>query len=720
MSAPGTKLTPAEKRKATLAAKAAKELEDNIAFQNKSRKAGGRQAKQVANQKAGELVLKTYKPADRFIRPQFGIKTSLPHAKEPRRQQARETQDDADDGEPEDDQDPVVVKSKAKARKYPAPAIDIETDSGPEDLAAVPVKPFPRLDLANLPAKAKPTGGSKAKAIEATAGKTNSSKAAKLKPAAAKPVKIISESESESESSVTASSDSEANEHSSSEEGDDGPIDDADFLSEQPKIVSHRSDPESDAWERSMSLELDDRKAAKKTSQKLKKDAPLALFDSDSDEEAVVHVPSKKSACKSAVQATSVYSGSDDSMPDTPPPHGAVDSDIRMHERIADALVTIPLAYRSRRSSASSYSSGLDLSLPPSELGSELEAEPAVDAARPKKKSKKVSASRQKKADAEKPEIVSVAPTTAKGKAPVTTATRPESSWDTSARIALPAPNKDIGLTAQPAPLQAVLRGTMREIKLFMLFTEAYPLISSRPGFSRPYMIEVARSIGRPTLHILERLLNDAEFAVILAPIPLDRMNLLRGNMKRCAVSCILAFFQLADLQPEQVKARVEELLKDHRYIFPINPATASGGLSMDKPFRHGAIRFVLKEEVFTNTAFVTQNLDRFPATLARKPNERELPDAMVALAATTVYAALVEYRMTGHKVSIPFTEDAYEDTYRNHISSLNQVRKNAPVSLHKVLHGLFTDVTANHGPVHTASGSSATLIHLVDLPESD
>ncbi|KAJ7498398.1 hypothetical protein B0H11DRAFT_1997606 [Mycena galericulata] len=228
-----------------------------------------------------------------------------------------------------------------------------------------------------------------------------------------------------------------------------------------------------------------------------------------------------------------------------------------------------------------------------------------------------------------------------------------------------------------------------------MLFLESYPLMVSRPGFARPHMITVARRLGPSAAHILERLLPDAEFAAILAPIPLDRMNLLRGNMKRCAVSCILAFFQLADLEPEKVKARVEELLKDHRYIFPTDPKT--GGLQLNMPFCHSSIRFVLKEELL-NASFATQNLDRFPATYSKQPTHRELPDAMVALAATGVYAALVEYRMTGQRQNIAFTEDAYEDTYRNHITTLQQVRSTAPRSLHGILHGLFTEVTANAG----------------------
>jgi hypothetical protein len=50
--------------------------------------------------------------------------------------------------------------------------------------------------------------------------------------------------------------------------------------------------------------------------------------------------------------------------------------------------------------------------------------------------------------------------------------------------------------------------------------------------------------------------------------------------MKRCAVNCVLAFFGLADLDADRVKARVEELLKDHRYIFMVHPTTVRRDLS--------------------------------------------------------------------------------------------------------------------------------------------
>ncbi|KAJ7796042.1 hypothetical protein B0H13DRAFT_2392833 [Mycena leptocephala] len=407
-------------------------------------------------------------------------------------------------------------------------------------------------------------------------------------------------------------------------------------------------------------------------------------------------------------------------MSDAPEFRLHTDSNIDFAEAMADALVTVPMS-RSRRSSmGSTYSSGRDLSVPASETeskgGSEVDIEHSAEApCLKKKKTKKVSAARQKQADSEKPEIKASTLDKGKNKAPVDASSRPESSWDITAQLVLPAPNKDIGLDAQHPELQAVLRNTMLIIKIFMLFTEVYPLMATRAGYGRPRMVEAAEA-RTTAIHILKRLLTDPSFGAILAPIPIDRMNLLRGNFKRCAINCVLAFFGLADLTPDQVKARVEELLKDHRYIFP----TTAGQLHLDQSFRHGSICFVIKEEVFSNTSFVIQNVDLFPARIPEKPTERELPDPMVALGATAVYASLVEYRMTGHRQNIPFTEDAYEDIYRNHIATLEEVRKSAPKSIHRILHELFTEVAEGNKVTHTASGSSSTLIQLVDIPDSD
>ncbi|KAJ6558403.1 hypothetical protein B0H19DRAFT_1235265 [Mycena capillaripes] len=724
-----------EKRKATIAAKVAKELEENIAFQNQT--SGGRKAKQDAKKNAAQtrVVWKADQPSTTRKRTSSTAEVSEPAKK------AREMEPAESDGEPE----PVAAsKSKAKARQYAAPSIDIDSD----DAESVIVKSTRHIDFTNLPANNKstskaPPAKAKASYADVTRAKSNS------KP---KPAKIVADSASENDTATSSSSEEDA-EDSDQTFDDDGPVDVDEFLPEFPQVVSTHSKASANTSDDSESHELDDiaprvPKLPKKNTSgpKVKKAVPEELFESDWDE-VVAPVPKKKSASKSkAPIVRKVDSDSEDSMPDAPH-RRLVDSDIDMSdmvplptgprhrrssmasshssfrsrhgsdidfaEAMADAVVSIP---RSRRSSmGSAHSSGRDLSVPASEMGSDSGVEQAAPAT--KKKTQKVSAHRQKQADSEKPEIKLSVPSShlTKGKAAVDASSRPESSWDISARLVLPGPNKDIGLTAQHPELQTVLRDTMTIIKIFMLFVDAYPLMVTRAGFGRPRLIEAAEA--RPAAsHILERLLKDPTFGATLAPIPIDRMNILRGNLKRCSVSCVLAFFALADLQPHQVKEGVEELLQDHRYIFP----RTAGQFQFTQPFRHGSIRFVLKEELFTSVSFVTQNIERFASKYEKKPTERELPDSMLALVATAIYAALVEYRMTGRHQNTPFTEDAYEDTYRNHVSTLEGARRTAPHATHRIMHALFTEVTEGNKIVHTASGSSSTLIQLVDLPDSD
>lgn len=229
----------------------------------------------------------------------------------------------------------------------------------------------------------------------------------------------------------------------------------------------------------------------------------------------------------------------------------AGDSDDELHEAIADALVRIPLDARSRRSSTGSgWSSGRDLTIPDSEPESDAVSEPEVPQPRVSPnllievvlssclslwQTKKVSAARQKKADLEvchvyrlgfrssvlqKPEV---RPAPAPAAAPsnsaiVAAADRPEASWDRSTRLVLPAPNKDIGLTAQHPEVQLMLRGTIDAQRTDLMIEDFYPTMITRVGFIRPKMIAAA-DIHPSTTHVKQRLMVDPKFAAILAPI---------------------------------------------------------------------------------------------------------------------------------------------------------------------------------------------------------
>ncbi|KAJ7183756.1 hypothetical protein C8R46DRAFT_1186672 [Mycena filopes] len=278
-----------------------------------------------------------------------------------------------------------------------------------------------------------------------------------------------------------------------------------------------------------------------------------------------------------------------------------------------------------------------------------------------------------------------------------------------------PAPGKDIGLTSQTEEVKAVLRGGIDFIKLSLFFEDAYPAIVSRAGFARSYLLSAAQ--GSAAIHVKQRLETDLTFAARLADIPLDRINITRGDFKRIAGQEIPGLYRFAHLPATEVRTIVTERLQDHRYIFPTDPTT--NRLKGELPFHHEAIINVLKKGVFTGQ-FRTKNLHLFASTSPKHPTRLELPDAMVCLAATAVYGALVQYRATGILQNIPFTEGAYEDIYRNHMRTLSDTRAAAPVALHRVLHKLYNLVTESTTATATATGSSSVLINLVEVPESD
>ncbi|KAF7342814.1 hypothetical protein MSAN_01997300 [Mycena sanguinolenta] len=667
-------LTRAQKRQLTVAERDEKARQEQKAFEAQSKAAGGRQAKLNAKKNATESDAEQEKQADK---PQ--------------------------------------TKAKAKAsttttmtkRKHAAPVIAIESDSdkGSEKASMTSTKSslkLPRIDFTNLPTftvKSKTVGKvtTAAKKALKKVGDAGKSAKAKLSSKVPGPPKVVAESESEL---GTASSEEESQSNGSDSDMADyeTAADDEEFVAEVPHVVSKKA--ASIKTFESKDMEVSD---------------AASLFDSDQASQKINKV--------SAHRSQKMQSDSEDEVPDAPPRRTIPDDDVTMHEAIAGALVSIPLGRHSRRSSTASWSSGQGLRVPDSDADDEDDAKVP---SRENKKQRKVSAARQKKADLEKPQVrpAPAANATHQIKAKTSTAslrdtnttTHDESQWHPSAQIIYPAPGKkDILLNSQTEELQRVLRSAIALIKTSLLFENAYPAIISRAGFARTYLVSAAEAVPEAK-HILERLRLDLKYAAILADVLLDRINILRGDIKRTAASVAPGYLQFAGLTELKTKELIEKLLKDHRYIFPVDPQTQR--LITEKPFHNPALKAIIKDGVF-NRNFKANNMHLFISTSQKHPTRLELPDAMVALAATALYAALLEYRTTGERQVIAFTEGAYEDTYRNHMKTLSDTHDAAPVALHKVLHGLFNDVIDGKAAVPEA-GSSAVLINLVEIPDSD
>ncbi|KAJ7125737.1 hypothetical protein C8R46DRAFT_1050103 [Mycena filopes] len=702
-------LTPAEKRKITIAAKAEKERQEQVAFElEKKRNPGGRQAKRDA--KAAHVWTVDLPASTTSTRKRTS--STAQASEKPKR--AREEKD-AGESEPEEDQAPVKSKAaKSKARAHAPPPIVLDSDEEEEKntKSKAQKKKTVRIDFTD------PTtfpSATTAKPLKAAAPSVASGK----KSHPTKAPKLVAESASESD---------DASDHDSDTSGgaaDVAPNAD-EFLAEVPRVVGKKTKAisEDDAED----VEMQDSSVS---TTRVKDEKVLFLRNILTQSDYVNYGAKypRQDYIRQALNRAAAVKAAKGNLTDEDMPglmsSGPEDNDEDFHEAMAKAVTGIP---RHRRGSSASWSSGQDISVPETDIDDvevdvteypsddDSENEPVVQ-----QKVRKVSAARQKKAELERPQVRPAAPAVntkklSLGQRLAEAASRPETDWDASAQIVYPEPGKDIRLNDQGDHAKRVIRGGIQNLKTSLLFEDAYPQIISRSGFSKAYFSTAADNLGE--VHIKERLVKDPKYGRVLSDLLIDRVNILRGGIKKIAVNVAPGHYQLSTLTAGRTKDQVEELIKDHRYIFPFDPSTNLKRLKFDLPFHHPAIIAILKQGVFTGQ-FKTNVAHLFVSTNKKRPNDVELPDAMVALAATAVYAALAEYRLTGERQSINFTEGAYEDTYRNHMKTLADTRVNAPVALHKVLHGLYKEVS-DVKSVQAASGSSATLINLVDVPEAD
>ncbi|KAJ7231112.1 hypothetical protein C8J57DRAFT_1581254 [Mycena rebaudengoi] len=324
-------------------------------------------------------------------------------------------------------------------------------------------------------------------------------------------------------------------------------------------------------------------------------------------------------------------------------------------------------------------------------------ADPNIHAVELKSKpqaSSKAPSVRQKKADQEKPEIRATVPIKKEAKSrrvEEMADAAPESSYHASARIAPPALGKEIGLTSQTPEIRAVVSGAIDSITRDCYIDDAYPILSSRVGYSKTHMIKAAQKLP-DCAHVLRRLETDPRMSKCLSDLCMDRMSTLRSNMKKSAAGLVAGYFNFTHLNAAETKILVDDLITGHKYLYPVADQK-TGRLDLTQPFRHPIFKKMIKEVVFTNN-FAVRYAHLFIASRPKYPEQLEMSAPILGLSGTAIFAGLSEYQNNGTRQVLKFTEGAYENTYRYHCKTLADSRADAPTTTAKLLHAIYADVT--------------------------
>ncbi|KAI9064883.1 hypothetical protein FKP32DRAFT_1553104, partial [Trametes sanguinea] len=189
-------------------------------------------------------------------------------------------------------------------------------------------------------------------------------------------------------------------------------------------------------------------------------------------------------------------------------------------------------------------------------------------------------------------------------------------------------------------------------------------------ALARTALVRSADDMGFKNL--VKRLKVDDDYAFALAAVPVDRIPLFRSRARDAVNSALRTTY---GLKAGDV-AHVNWLLKGCRYIYPHDYAPYALPI-----FAEGIRAAYFK----TPKSFGWKIVPKFSSSLPEKPDEKEIPAALLAL----VFAAIDDHRTSPYEAS-EFTTNFFANAYSRNIRILSELKDRALEGYHDLMHNLF------------------------------
>ncbi|KAJ7051934.1 hypothetical protein C8F01DRAFT_1173679 [Mycena amicta] len=204
-----------------------------------------------------------------------------------------------------------------------------------------------------------------------------------------------------------------------------------------------------------------------------------------------------------------------------------------------------------------------------------------------------------------------------------------------------------------------------------IFFKNAWPVESSRAALALEVVLVVTK--GKPEWqHIRKRCQDAKECPRVITEI-VRVFNLL------CFTPPVTGGYDFAALAASPMIVRLAVLLAKDR---DLSPESSPGVFDIKRPYTHQAIAAAIRAQFFMpgpkNFAVLYADDEGFKSKDPRFPDRKEMPDSIVALAATAIKCIFDEHQ-TGTRVTIGFAGNTYAETYRRHMRALVDLRAKAP-----------------------------------------
>ncbi|KAJ3017244.1 hypothetical protein NUW54_g632 [Trametes sanguinea] len=284
-------------------------------------------------------------------------------------------------------------------------------------------------------------------------------------------------------------------------------------------------------------------------------------------------------------------------------------------------------------------------------------------------------------------------------------------AWSAVPDPVVSAASGEILLKKQGKAVQEIIDYVNEQVKYHVSFIDGFPDTGMKGTLSKKLLRKQAKKLGYDD--IAGRLAADADYANKLARVPDNRISHLRTQVKKACASQVVSQY---GLRPGD-GGRVQRWLDRRFYIFP---GDVDKRLEKNLPYEHPIFVEVIASCFFRGSDSIASKwASRFKSSDPGRPDEVEVPQAMVALVATAVHNALMEWRSGAYR-ALAFHGAVFEEQYRSHLEILEGIKARSLRTYHAMMHRLFTAAwSSTDSTVRASENDPDATINVIDFDDA-
>ncbi|KAL1937052.1 hypothetical protein VTO73DRAFT_15570 [Trametes versicolor] len=209
---------------------------------------------------------------------------------------------------------------------------------------------------------------------------------------------------------------------------------------------------------------------------------------------------------------------------------------------------------------------------------------------------------------------------------------------------------------------------------------------------------------------ISRRLRKEEDYADDLCKIPAQRIPTFRSQVRKLVEGQPCTAFGLTFGDKE----KGDWLQEGFRYIYPFDYENKT--IKVGKPYSPPVFLETLRVAFFKRPSSLGFRIsEHFESSLPDKPDEKEIPAAMLALVATALYAAIEDCK---HNRVQPrdFSSNDYWGVYKDLIQELSTIRTHGPVQFHVLMHGFWRRISTPMGTSGPSGGPRKSFLNVAAM----